>query len=53
MYMCMHVCVHTDMHEGDLQELVPSFHQVGPRDGRQVVRLVSKHLHLLDHLFGL
>lgn len=30
-----------------------SFHYVGPREGSQVDRLGSGHIHLLSHLTGL
>lgn len=36
--------------EDNLQDLILSFHQVGPRHRAQVVRFGSKYLYPLSHL---
>ena len=54
MCVCVCVCVCTSQRvhkevEDNLWESVLFFHDVGPRDQTQVVRLGTKHLYLLSH----
>lgn len=49
-FPCTHIYSHILLSEDKSQELIPSWHHVGPRDGTQAFRLGSKCLHLLSHL---
>ena len=52
MCVCVCVCVYMQTLEDNFWELAFLFYCVGPRDGTQVVTLVSKQLYLLSHLAG-
>lgn len=49
-FPCTHIYSHILLSEDKSQELIPSWHHVGPRDGTQAFRLGSKCLHLPSHL---
>jgi hypothetical protein len=51
--MCAYYDIYVRRSEGNLWELVLSFHHVSVRDGTQVVRVCNKDRYKLGHLFSL
>jgi len=44
--------LHDERPWDNLQESVLGLHQVGPRDGNDIIRFACKHLHSVSHLVG-
>lgn len=50
MYVDICAAEHTWKSDSNLQELVPFYHHMNPREPTQVIKLGGKNLHLLKHL---